>query len=234
MVTPAAKREAVAHLRSAFEMSERRACRVTGCVRMTMRYRSRRLDDQALRERLRALAHERRRFGYRRLHVFLKREGYAVNHKRLFRLYPIGKNGWRFAGVAAASGRWEPVLPWWCRSLRMIAGPLILCPISSSTGAACASWRWSTDCTRECLALVADTSISGLRVARELDRLLAARAKPTTIVSDNVLRHRIDQQCGPAMGRRQQDRLALYRARQADPERIHRVVHRPAAGRVAQ
>src|SRR6201999_3616193 len=87
MVTPAAKREAVAHLRSAFEMSERRACRVTGCVRMTMRYRSRRPDDQALRERLRRLAHERRRFGYRRLHVFLKREGYAVNHKRLFRLY---------------------------------------------------------------------------------------------------------------------------------------------------
>src|SRR5438067_2119423 len=87
MVTPAVKREAVAHLRSAFEMSERRACRVTGCVRMTMRYRSRRPDDQALRERLRALARERRRFGYRRLHVFLKREGYAVNHKRLFRLY---------------------------------------------------------------------------------------------------------------------------------------------------
>jgi putative transposase len=82
MVTPAAKREAVAHLRSAFEMSERRACRVTGCERMTMRYRSRRPDDQALRERLRALAHERRRFGYRRLHVFLKREGYAVNHRR--------------------------------------------------------------------------------------------------------------------------------------------------------
>src|SRR6478672_5929337 len=77
MVTPAAKREAVAHLRSAFEMSERRACRITGCVRMTMRYRSRRPDDQVLRERLRTLAHERRRFGYRRLHVFLKREGYA-------------------------------------------------------------------------------------------------------------------------------------------------------------
>ena len=55
MVTPAAKREAVAHLRSAFEMSERRACTMIGCVRMTMRYRSRRPDDAALRERLRAL-----------------------------------------------------------------------------------------------------------------------------------------------------------------------------------
>lgn len=67
MVTPAAKREAVAQLRSAFDMSERRACRAIGCVRMTVRYRSRRPDDADLRLRLRALAHERRRFGYTRL-----------------------------------------------------------------------------------------------------------------------------------------------------------------------
>ena len=53
MVTPAAKREAVAHLRSAFDMSERRACRTIGCVRMTVRYRSRRPDDAELRQRLR-------------------------------------------------------------------------------------------------------------------------------------------------------------------------------------
>jgi putative transposase len=87
MVTPAAKREAVAHLRSAFDLSERRACRVIGCVRMTARYRCRRPDDAGLRERLRALARERRRFGYRRLHVLLRREGFLVNHKRLFRIY---------------------------------------------------------------------------------------------------------------------------------------------------
>jgi putative transposase len=87
MVTPAAKREAVAHLRSAFDMSERRACRTIACVRMTVRYRCRRPDDAELRQRLRALAHERRRFAYRRLHVLLRREGFTVNHKRLFRLY---------------------------------------------------------------------------------------------------------------------------------------------------
>jgi putative transposase len=74
MVTPAAKREAVAHLSSAFDVSERRACKIIGCVRMTMRYRSRRPNDAELRGRLRALAHERRRFGYRRLHVLLRRE----------------------------------------------------------------------------------------------------------------------------------------------------------------
>src|SRR5450631_1396731 len=87
MVTPAAEREAVAHLRSAFEMSERRACKVIGCCRMTVRYAATRTDDGCLRERMKAMAHERRRFGYRRLHVLLRREGYVVNHRRLFRLY---------------------------------------------------------------------------------------------------------------------------------------------------
>jgi len=68
-------------------MSERRACQVLGCCRMTMRYQSFRVDDGSLRERMKAIAHERRRFGYRRLHVLLRREGHVVNHKRLFRIY---------------------------------------------------------------------------------------------------------------------------------------------------
>src|SRR5437868_10073414 len=68
-------------------MSERRACKAIACDRMTMRYRSRRPDDRVLRERLRALARERRRFGYRRLLILLRREGFGVNHKRLFRIY---------------------------------------------------------------------------------------------------------------------------------------------------
>src|SRR3974377_2538706 len=87
MVTPAASREAFSHVRSAVELSERRACRMIGCVRMTVRYCPRRPPDTKLRERLKALAHERRRFGYRRLLVLLRREGFIVNHKRLFRLY---------------------------------------------------------------------------------------------------------------------------------------------------
>ena len=87
MVTPAVKREAVAHLKGAHGMSERRACKAIGCDRTTVRYRSRRTDDQVLRARLRALARERRRFGYRRLLIFLRREGFTVNHKRLFRIY---------------------------------------------------------------------------------------------------------------------------------------------------
>jgi putative transposase len=74
MVTLAAGREAVAHLRGGFAMSERRACRVVAVDRSSMRYRRRRGDDDALRERLKALAEERWRFGYRRLWVLLRRE----------------------------------------------------------------------------------------------------------------------------------------------------------------
>src|SRR5881398_284107 len=87
MVTPAACREAVAHLRSGFAMSERRACRVAEVERSSVRYRRRRPDDALVRERLKALAAQRRRFGYRRLWVLLRREGHAVNKKRVYRLY---------------------------------------------------------------------------------------------------------------------------------------------------
>ncbi len=73
MVTPAALREAAAYLQSTYEMSERRACRVIGSDRASVRYRGTRPNDGDLRERLKALAQERRRFGYRRLHVLLRR-----------------------------------------------------------------------------------------------------------------------------------------------------------------
>ena len=74
MVTPAAKREAVAHLQALLDVSERRACRVIAADRTVIRYQSRRDDDEPLREKLRDLAHQRRRFGYRRLHILLRRE----------------------------------------------------------------------------------------------------------------------------------------------------------------
>jgi len=87
MVTPAARREAVAYLRVTFAVSERRACSVVGADRTSVRYRSRRPNDAVLRARLRDLAGVRRRFGYRRLHWLLKSEGVVMNHKKLRRLY---------------------------------------------------------------------------------------------------------------------------------------------------
>ena len=87
MVTPAAKREAVAHLQALLDVSERRACRVIAADRSGIRYQSRRDDDGMLRERLRDLAHQRRRFGYRRLHILLRCEGITINRKQTQRLY---------------------------------------------------------------------------------------------------------------------------------------------------
>ena len=183
MVTPAAHREAAAHLRSVYEMSERRACRVLGVDRASVRYQAARPDDGVLRDRLKALAQERRRFGYRRLHVMLRREGHAVNRKRVQRLYREEK-----LSVRRRGGRKRAM-----GTRRPLETPLA------------ANQRWSLDfvadqmtdgrrfriltvidnCTRECLALVADTSLSGARVARELDAVIRQRGRPGTIVSDN-------------------------------------------------
>jgi putative transposase len=82
MLTPAAKREAVAHLRGSLEVSERRACSMIAADRSAVRYLSRRPDDAALRVRLRELADQRRRFGYRRLHVLLRSEGWTMSSKK--------------------------------------------------------------------------------------------------------------------------------------------------------
>jgi putative transposase len=183
MVTPAAKREAVAHVRSVFELSERRACRIIGCVRMTVRYLSCRSKDSELRERLKALAHKRRRFGYRRLHVLLRREGFLVNHKRLFRLYreerlTVRRRGGRKRALGTRAPMTAPQLPNDRWSVDFVADQFI-------DGRRMRIFVVVDDCTRECLSLIADTSISGIRVARELDRLLGQHGKPKMIVSDN-------------------------------------------------
>ncbi|MER9413267.1 IS3 family transposase [Mesorhizobium sp. M0589] len=183
MVTPAAEREAVAHLRTAFEMSERRACKTIGCCRMTVRHKAIRGDDGDLRERMKAIAHERRRFGYRRLHVLLRREGYVVNHKRLFRLYreeklAVRRRGGRKRAIGTRAPMMVPVAPNDRWSLDFVSDQL-------TDGRRFRILTVVDDCTRECLGLVADTSLSGVRVARELDRLMIERGKPKMVVSDN-------------------------------------------------
>src|SRR5205085_10636490 len=93
MVTPAVRREAVTQLRVGFEVSERRACTALGVDRSSVRYRSCRPDDGNARARLRELAAVRRRFGYRRLHILMTREGLVMNHKKLRRLYREERSG---------------------------------------------------------------------------------------------------------------------------------------------
>ncbi len=86
-MTPGVKREAVAHLCRAHQVSQRRACSVLGVDRSSVRYRSVRADDAALRRAMKAVAGEWRRFGYWRVHVMLERQGWQVNQKKLRRLY---------------------------------------------------------------------------------------------------------------------------------------------------
>ena len=164
-------------------MSERRACKAIGCGRMTVRYKSSRPDDQALRARMTELAQERRRFGYRRLHVLLKREGHIVNHKKLFRLYreeklAVRRRGGRKRAIGTRAPMLTPLQPNERWSLDFVSDQL-------TDGRRFRILTIVDDCTRECLALVADTSLSGLRVARELGRLIAERGRPKMIVSDN-------------------------------------------------
>jgi len=89
MVSPAAKRTAATWLMETFSASQRRVCRVLELCLATFRYVARKVDGGVVRERLRALAEERPRFGYRRLLVMLQREGIEVNHKRVYRLYQL-------------------------------------------------------------------------------------------------------------------------------------------------
>src|SRR5437870_10749416 len=183
MVTPAARREAVAQLRVAFEVSERRACSTLEADRRSVRYRSRRPDDAPIRARLRELASVRRRFGYRRLHILLVREGLVMNHKKFRRLYrEESLQVRRRSGRKRAVGTRAP--------MALLQGPNQRWSLDFLSDAFADGRRFRIlaivdDFTRECLALAADTSLPGLRVARELNTLIASRGRPLMCVSDN-------------------------------------------------
>jgi putative transposase len=183
MVTPAAKRQAVAHLCSSFEVSQRRACEVIGVDRSSVRYLSSRPDDSVIRSRLRELAAVRRRFGYRRLLLMIRSEGVLINHKKLRRLYAeerlqVRRRGGRKRALGTRAPLTLPQGPNQRWSLDFVSDTLtdsrrfrILAVVD--------------DFTRECIALIADTSLSGSRVGRELDAVISRRGRPAMIVSDN-------------------------------------------------
>jgi putative transposase len=165
-------------------ISLRRACRVVGLSTATWRYRRRgRVDNAALLARLQAHAAVRARYGYRRLHTLIAREGLVANHKRVHRVY-------RNAGLQVRRRRRK-------RITRAERVPL---PRPSDRGE-----RWSMDFmvdtladgrgfrtlnivddyTRECVAIEVDRSLPGARVVRVLDHLQATRGWPQRIVVDN-------------------------------------------------
>lgn len=183
MVGPAAKRDAVAHLKAIMGFSERRACQIISADRKTIRYRSSRPPEVELRKKLRDLANERRRFGYRRLFILLRRDGEPSGVNRIYRLYreeglSVRKRKVRRRAVgtrapilveAKANARW---------SLDFVRDQF-------ACGRRFRILNVVDDVTCECLVAIPDTSISGRRVARELTALIERRGKPGMIVSDN-------------------------------------------------
>jgi putative transposase len=181
---PAARRAMVQRVQAYYGLSERRACRLVGIGRSTLRYCPRpRTDEAYVRQQLRELAAVRPRFGYRRLHVLLRREGVIINHKRVERIYReeglavrrrrrkrVARDG---RGRAAAPAR--PNQQWgvdfvsdtlaWGRRIRLFTVVDVF--------------------TREALAIEVDTSLPGGRVVRVLERLAAERGAPDEIVLDN-------------------------------------------------
>ena len=183
MVGPAAKREAVVHLRDQHQMSERRACKLIKADRQMVRYRSTRPPETALRTRLRELANERRRFGYRRLFIMLRREGEASGINRIYRLYRAeGLGVRRRKGRKRAIGVRAPIL---VEARPNARWSLDFVHDQMANGRRFRVLNITDDITHECLGAIPDTSISGRRVARELDAIIERRGKPGMIVSDN-------------------------------------------------
>jgi putative transposase len=183
MVGPAAKREAVVHLKDQHQMSERRACKLITADRQMVRYRSVRPPETALRTRLRDLANERRRFGYRRLFIMLRREGEASGINRIYRLYrEEGLGVRRRKGRKRAVGARAPIL---VEARPNARWSLDFVHDQMANGRRFRVLNVTDDVTHECLGAIPDTSISGKRVARELDRIIERRGKPGMIVSDN-------------------------------------------------
>jgi putative transposase len=183
MVGPAAKREGVAHLRAAMGLSERRACQIVAADRKMIRYRTRRPAETQLRERLRDLANARRRFGYRRLFILLRQEGEASGVNRIYRLYrEEGLTVRKRRARRRAGGTRAPIL---VEARANARWSLDFVHDQFANGRRFRILNIVDDVTRECLAAIPDTSISGRRVARELTALMVRRGKPGMIVSDN-------------------------------------------------
>jgi putative transposase len=163
--------------------SQRRACGLVGLHPKTYRYASKRTGDEGLRAKLRELASQRRRFGYRRLGLMLERQGIKLSPKKLYRLYKeerltVRKRGGRKRALGTRAPMAIPQdrnLRW---SLDFVMDTLV-------NGRRFRILTLVDDFTRECLGLVVDTSLTAPRVVRELDRIIETRGCPRMIVSDN-------------------------------------------------
>lgn len=183
VVSPQAKRAAVLHLMTAHSLGITRACGLIGISRSNYRYQSQRQDDTSLKARLHDLANLKRRYGYRRLHILLRRDGWAMNHKRTYRLYREAglmirrRKRKRIAGVerVVKAPAMAPNQSW---SMDFVSDGLV-------DGRRIRCLNIVDDFTKQCLAIEVDRSLPGLRVVRVLERLAENRGLPTSITVDN-------------------------------------------------
>ena len=180
---PAKRRELVREIRQAYQLNELRTCGLIGITRCSNRSQSRRDPQTELRVRLRDLASTRIRYGYRRLTVLLRREGWHVNTKRVYRLYReeglelrmkkrakrAAQTRMRLAEASYPNQRW---------SMDFVSDRLV-------------DGRWFRiltmvdQYTRECLCAHAERSQSGEKVTEQLECVIALRGAPESITSDN-------------------------------------------------
>lgn len=170
-------------MQTATSLSERRACQLVGLSRSTLRYEPTRSEEnEALKAKIVTIAQERRRFGYRRIHALLRREGVEVNHKRIYRLYREAelavKRRKRRKGVAVPR---EPlVLPQ--RRNEVWSMDFVMDALSS--GRRIKILTIVDDCTKEAIDLAVDFGISGHYVTRILDQAARFRGYPMAIRTD--------------------------------------------------
>ncbi|MEN2787080.1 DDE-type integrase/transposase/recombinase [Sphingomonas qilianensis] len=150
---------------------------------MAWQYEPLRGKDDAVRERMREIANERRRFGYRRLAILLRREGKGMNLKKVYRLYREGrltvrKRGGRKRALGTRAPMAIPQEPNQRWSLDFVSDAL-------ACGRRFRMLNVIDDYSRERLACIVDTSLSGRRVVRELTAIAERRGLPCMVVSDN-------------------------------------------------
>lgn len=183
MVKPADKRKIVQYLITKHKFSQCRACRLTNLHRKTYNYRTKKKNDDDLNNHIVDIANKRKRFGYRRIHLMLKKEGFTVNHKKVYRIYKEHNLSLR----------------------RKRTNKIKRSEINSMPTPMFTNDQWAMDfmsdsmfngrkfrmlniidiATRECLTIDVDTSIKGKRVTRTLDKLVFLRGKPKSIIMDN-------------------------------------------------
>ena len=185
MVGAPQRKAAVGHLVAAGMCSQRQACRFAGLSRSSARYQARvRVDESELVERLEKFARRRRRRGYRLAHRELRRDGFVVNHKRVYRLWkgaglnvPPRKSRKRIRGIAAP----RPVMAQqpngvWC--IDFLEDKTFL-------GAKLRILCVSDEFTRESLAIETSRSFRSERVCHVLQELIRKRGAPGALRMDN-------------------------------------------------